>query len=185
MADILKDDVYRLNLIIMVLSWSASSFCFYIIGFYIKYIPGNMFVNVIIMSIADALSSISAGIIASRIGTRKTMFYSYALAAFSGVLLTVFDQSPLAIMIFMLVTKFGINCAFTLCYIINAEYFPAMVCSRIFGICNIFSRISTILSPLIAEVTPPVPMMTYVLVCTLSMIASQFLTKNDEIEGAL
>ena len=156
----------------MILSWSASSFCFYIIGFYIKYIPGNMFINVIIMCVADAISSIFAGIIASSIGTRKTMFYSYGLAAVAGVLLTVFDKNPLAIMIFMLITKFGINCAFTLCYLINAEYFPAMVCSRIFGICNIFSRISTILSPLIAEVDPPVPMMTYVLVCTISMVAS-------------
>ena len=53
----------------MVLSWSASSFCFYILGFYIKYIPGSMFINVIITCFADALSSICAGLIAMRYGT--------------------------------------------------------------------------------------------------------------------
>ena len=86
----------------------------------------------------------------------------------------------MVIMFLMMVTKFGINICFTLCYIINAEYFPSIVCSRVFGICNIFSRISTILSPLIAEVTPPIPMGIYVLICTISMVASMFLTKGEE-----
>ena len=88
-------------------------------------------------------------------------------------------------MMLIMMTKFGINIAFTLCYIINAEYFPSIVCSRVFGVCNIFSRISTILSPLIAEVTPPIPMVIYVLICFISMIASLFLTKNEEAELAL
>lgn len=48
----------------MILSWSASSFCFYIIGFYIKYIPGDIFVNMITTCFADAISSIVAGVIA-------------------------------------------------------------------------------------------------------------------------
>jgi len=62
-ADLMSDDVYRLNLIIMVMAWSASSFCFYIIGFYIKYIPGNVFNNVISTSVADAVSAALVGII--------------------------------------------------------------------------------------------------------------------------
>ena len=91
------------------------------------------------------------------------------------------SSEPFAIMATMMTTKFGINICFTLCYIINAEYFPPIVCSRIFGICNIFSRVSTILSPLIAEVTPPIPMVAYVTICTISMLASAFLTKEDEV----
>ena len=69
LADLLKDRIYRVNLIIMILSWSASSFCFYIIGFYIKYIPGDIFVNMITTCIADVISSIVAGVIAQYIGT--------------------------------------------------------------------------------------------------------------------
>ena len=64
LIDLWKDSIYRANLIIMILSWSASSFCFYIIGFYIKYIPGDIFVNMITTCIADAASSIMAGVIA-------------------------------------------------------------------------------------------------------------------------
>ena len=69
MGDIMKDRIYRINLFIIIFSWVASSFCFYIIGFYIKYIPGSVFSNVIVTSIADGLSSITAGIIAQYVGT--------------------------------------------------------------------------------------------------------------------
>jgi len=64
MKDIMQDPVYRTNLIIMVLSWSASSFCFYILSFYLKYIPGDIYINTIIVSVADLISSIVTGIMA-------------------------------------------------------------------------------------------------------------------------
>ena len=188
LADLWRDSIYRVNLIIMILSWSASSFCFYIIGFYIKYIPGDIFVNMITTCIADVISSIVAGVIAQYIGTQRTLFGSFAISALGGVCLNLVQkQNKILIMIIIMTTKFGINIAFTLCYIINAEYFPSIICSRVFGICNIFSRISTILSPLIAEVTPPMPMVIYVFVCFISMIASLFLTKtgSDDIDLAL
>ena len=97
----------------------------------------------------------------------------------------LFTTEPIIIMVVMMITKFGINICFTLCYIINAEYFPAVVCSRVFGICNIFSRISTVLAPLIAEVSPPIPMIVYIFICFGSMCASAFLTKNEDVEAAL
>jgi hypothetical protein len=106
------------------------------------------------------------------------------MAGLSGFGLLFFSE-PLYIMIFMMITKFGINCCFTLCYIINAEYFPAVVCSRVFGICNIFSRISTVLAPLIAEISPPIPMIVYILICFASMCASFFLRRNEEVDAAM
>ena len=90
-AELMQDRIYRANLIIIVISWSASSFCFYILGFYIKYIPGDIFINIIVTCVADALSSIGAGVIAQSIGTQRTLFGAYALAAIGGVLLIIFD----------------------------------------------------------------------------------------------
>jgi hypothetical protein len=63
MVNLWEDGVYRLNLIIMIMAWSASSFCFYVIGFYIKYIPGNVFNNAISTGVADAVSAFSVGIL--------------------------------------------------------------------------------------------------------------------------
>jgi len=84
LIDVFKDRIYMLNLFIISMTWMASAVCFYIIGFYIKYIPGNVFSNIVITSIADALSSIGAGLVAEYIGAKKTLFMSFSLAALAG-----------------------------------------------------------------------------------------------------
>ena len=185
MDDLLSDKVYRINLVIMVLAWSASSFNFFIIGFYIKYIPGNIFNNVISTSIADAVSASAVGVIVQHWGAKKTMLASFGCAALGGILLIMAGENQTYILWMMFVTRFGINCAFSLCYIITAEYFPPIVCSRVFGICNLFARLATILSPLLAEITPPFPMVIYIMICIILMIASLFLTKSEDIDDAM
>jgi uncharacterized membrane protein YagU involved in acid resistance len=99
------------------------------------------------------------------------MLVSFGVAAIGGIALIMVTSESL-ILWAMFITRFGINCAFSLCYIITAEYFPPIVCSRVFGICNIFARVSTILSPLIAELAAPIPMATYVFICSILMVAS-------------
>ena len=106
------------------------------------------------------------------------MLLSFGVAAAGGLAL-ILVRGDLLILSATFVTRFGINCAFSLCYIITAEYFPPIVCSRVFGICNIFSRFSTILSPLIAELDAPAPMATYVCICMVLMVASTCLRKNE------
>ena len=49
--------------------------------------------------------------------------------------------------------------------------FPVALCTTAFGICNIFARISTIMSPLIAELPDHVPMSIFSVIC----IATAFL----------
>ena len=188
MRDLYNNQVYLLNLIIIVLAWSASSSCFYIIGFYVKYVPGDSFLNIIITSVADAISSVVAGSISSAIGAKNTLFMSFSLATIGAIALMFSgdeNTEKYVIVIFVLITRFGINSAFTLCYIITADYFPAIVTSRVFGICCVFSRFSTILSPMIAELEPPIPMIIYSIVCTITMISSLGLTKSEEITEAI
>ena len=170
------------------MAWSASASCFYIIGFYIKYVPGDPFRNVIVISIGDALSSIAAGSISTSIGAKNTLFLSFSLAALGAVALMFAHDNATnkyIIPIFVLITRFGINSAFTLCYIITADYFPSIVQSRVFGICNLFSRFATILSPMIAELDAPLPMVVYSIVCSITMISSLGLTKSEEVAEAM
>jgi MFS family permease len=185
MKDLFNNKIYLLNLIIIVLAWSASSSCFYIIGFYVKYIPGDAFMNIIVTSIADAISSIAAGSISQAIGAKNTLFMSFSLATFGAIALMFSGTNKYLIVIFVLISRFGINSAFTLCYIITADYFPSIVTSRVFGLCSVFSRMATILSPMIAEFEPPVPMIIYSIVCTITMISSLGLTKSEEITDAM
>lgn len=87
LTDIFHNRVYMINLIIIILSWSASTFCFYITSFYIKYLPGDVYMNIIILCIADALSSIGAGVMSTAFGAKRTLFLSFLLSSIGGLAL--------------------------------------------------------------------------------------------------
>lgn len=46
------------NLFILMTTWVAGAFGFYLISFEIKYMPGSLYVNVLMSSIAEAMGKI-------------------------------------------------------------------------------------------------------------------------------
>jgi len=172
MADLIKDQVHRSNLIILVQFWFVCSFCFYLISFFVKYIPGDIYINTILISVADLASALYSGIMARRIGAKKTITISFCVTTIGAILLVASGSSEYLVMIFIMVTRFGINSCYTLCFIMSTEYFPAVVCSSVFGFCTTFSSFSTVLSPEIAELKAPVPMLIYISLCTCALVSS-------------
>lgn len=76
-------------MIVMNIVWSAASFTYYMVGFYIKYIPGDIYTNVIVAGIAEATITMASGFIANRIGTKLTLVSSFAIGGVFGVALTM------------------------------------------------------------------------------------------------
>jgi hypothetical protein len=76
--------------------------------------------------------------------------------------------------------RLGVTFAFGLSYFGNAEYFPPIFLSTVFGICNIFARMSTIFSPMVAEVVPEPILIITILAITASIIASFLRTPHKE-----
>lgn len=56
------------NLLVFIYLFSVSSFDFYLINFYLKYIPGNVFTNTIVSSISSSISGYVSGIIVLKLG---------------------------------------------------------------------------------------------------------------------
>ena len=52
----------------------------------------------------------------------------------------------------ILLTNFGIVCAFDLAYCVNAELFPTIFLSTAYGCCNVLGRLITISSPVVANI---------------------------------
>ena len=50
------DSVLSRNLIAMCCIWAVSGFNFYMLDFYVKYFPGNVFFNKSFLSVCDALA---------------------------------------------------------------------------------------------------------------------------------
>ena len=53
------------------------SFNFYMVGFYMKYIGGNIFLNVMLSTCSENLGNFAALIIQKKLGTRKSFMVSF------------------------------------------------------------------------------------------------------------
>lgn len=78
------------NLAIFVYMFSATSFNYYLINFYLKYIPGNIFINTIVAAVADCVAHIMIGIVVKKIGNRNAFTISYIITFVAGVSLWKF-----------------------------------------------------------------------------------------------
>ena len=53
----------KANLMLSIFGWFTISFAMFMMNFYIKYVPGNVFVNTIINAAAEALSKVFSGVL--------------------------------------------------------------------------------------------------------------------------
>jgi len=81
------------NLIAFVYLFSAASFDFYLINFYLKYVPGNVFVNTIVSSASSCISGYISGFIVLKLGSQNGMSVTFSLCFLSSILLLVAESS--------------------------------------------------------------------------------------------
>lgn len=162
----------------MVVLWSVSSLDYYLITFFMKYVPGNLYVNTSVSTISELIAYICSGFVYKYFGGKTAFIISFALSAAGGFLIAFVPATGYLIAIFVLLAKFGISFAFNLVYLIMPSLFPTELTTTAFGICNVFARFSTILSPILAELQLPTPMLCYGFTSIAAMIASVFLVTN-------
>jgi hypothetical protein len=127
-----------------------------------------------------------SGFVAVFIGTKNTLFLSFLIGGIFGIALIFIEpEDHFSIIVCLLLTKFGVSSSLNLCYLVTSEYFPVIYSSTVFGACSIFSRVISIFSPLIAEASPPFPMIIYGTFCLFSLIGTTFLNKNRKAELAI
>jgi hypothetical protein len=157
----------------MVFLWMASSFNVYMIGFYMKYIPGSIFVSTLTACLGDIPLSISGGILYHHYGPKVAMPIFLAVAICGSIsLITWADSVKALIPVIVLITRSGIKATFDSCYLANSTIFPAIFAGTAFGICNIGAKVTTIFSPLTAEVPNPIPMIIFSGLSGLALIAA-------------
>lgn len=183
----MKNRTYLVNMIALNIIWTSVSFTHYMIAYYIKYIPGNIYTNVITSAASEVIAYLLSGFLGMYIGTRATFILSFSLGAGFGVPLMFlsYNADPLVIMACVLCTKFGVSCAFNLCYLVTAEYFPIMYSSSVFGACSFIARIATITTPMVAEITPPYPMLIYSAFCIVSLFSTLILKKENQFKNSV
>ena len=104
----------------MVISWFVSCYGYYLMNFYLKYIPGNVYWNSCIAAIAQLLGVASAGAICEIYGPRKTIVATFSTASVFGYSLALAVMyAPQTIPYFVFFAFYGIASSFHIGYIAN------------------------------------------------------------------
>ena len=159
----------------MVVLWSVTSLNYYLITYYMKYVPGNIYVNTTVSTVSELLGYGLSGIAILSFGGKASFTISFLISAVGGFLIAFVPAVGYEIASFVLLAKFGISCAFNLVYVITPTLFPTDLCSTAFGVCNSFAMLSSVFSPMVAELREPVPMLVYGFTSVAALIASLFI----------
>jgi len=73
-----------MSLILMCIMWVCTSICYQIINIYLKYIPGNEFINISIAGVAEIAAHLSVGFLFNKAGVRWTFFIGYCISVAGG-----------------------------------------------------------------------------------------------------
>ena len=87
--NIWDDPLLRRNLWASALLYSEASFNFYLLGFYLKYFPGNIYVNSVYFACSDLVAFILTGIFLNYTSMKTSIRVGSFLGAIGG-LFTIF-----------------------------------------------------------------------------------------------
>ena len=110
--EITQDKTVFINLICMMTVWLSASFNYYLIGYQLKYIEGNLYINGIVSSLSECAAFLLSGILIEKIGIKPTLVISYVVAiAGMGALILVDPEttSQFLVCLFILGSKFGVS----------------------------------------------------------------------------
>ena len=137
-----------------------------------KYIPGNIFINITVQCISGIAAYITSGFLLKLLGIKMTFLCAFGIATLGGTLMICFFSIDSAMAVFVLLSSFGTAFAFNTCYLATPMVFPVAITSTAFGVCNLIARGSTIFSPIVAELAFPVPMVAFTLFSALAGLCS-------------
>lgn len=144
-----------------------------------KYIPGNIFHNSFYSSLFDVPISIAGGFIYHHLGPRATLTIAFSVALLGSISILIWSEDhPGLVPVMLTLVKSGVKVAFDVCYLANSTIFPAIFAGTAFGLCNMGAKVATIMSPLIAEVEAPVPMLCFSVASGLALILAQGIKVN-------
>ena len=81
-----------------------------------------------------------------------------------------------------MVTKFGIACSLATVYLVHPILFPVGCAAATFGFCNFFARAFTALSPILAKIEEPLPIMLFTVITIVAAIMALGIQIGDTNE---
>lgn len=86
-GNLLCQPLVRWNLFCMIWMWSATIFCIFTINFFLKYVPGGVYLNFSISGLSEVIANGVVGLVFKYLKVRWTFFMGFCIATVGGVLL--------------------------------------------------------------------------------------------------
>ena len=170
--DMWREIKLRGNLIGCVLLWSMCSFNFYMLTFFMKYFPGNIFENSLCFAFSDLIAFTLSGLVIRYTTVVRGYKLVFLISSTGGVLYMLFSNVPALIPVFLCLSRMGVTMAFNMGYISVPRLFPIKFQSTVYAIVNLFAHIIACFAPLVAEIAPPVPFIAYLSAIGISLFAT-------------
>ena len=107
----LQDWDFAIKMGLCIVFWIGCEFCFFMIGFHMKYMPGNIFDIVTLQAVVTAVSFTCGGLISKRLGIKTTIALSFSVATVGSYLMIKAPRNlefPL-----LIITKIGVDCSYS------------------------------------------------------------------------
>jgi Sugar (and other) transporter len=175
MRELCKNPRYASNLFYSGVIWCALIINYYIVAFYLKYFPGDIYANTFFMAVADILAYAISAVFVKRMGLTLSVIISLSTAGFGALLYLFYFHQVALIPLFIVLCRVGNSMLLNIMYLTNQTLFPTQYQSSSFGLLNFISHVSAVAAPIIAEMSDPYPFFLYVVNCVLAILSSFFL----------
>ena len=167
----------------MTMAWIACAFNFYLTGILVKYFPGDFNFNNFVMFASDISGVLLAGYLCQKWIPKVFFALFFGIQIFAGLSIVLFvdNGNPgWSMPFFVGCCRFGVAGAFVGVWINHAKMFPTLFVATSMGISNIFARVFVVASPMIAEVTYPIPVIIFTLLNILAAASTLFLIDIED-----
>lgn len=173
--DIWAVPVLRQNLWAAILLYCEGTFNFYLLTFYIKYFPGNLFVNNLYFACSDLCAFVLAGALLHYCSLKTAIRTGATIAFIGGVLYLSTSNVQDLIPIMVCFSRLGQSCIFNITLISVNKLFPTLFVANAYGIVNFCAHCFACLSPLVAEIKDPYPFSFFLAFVLVAIFSSFFL----------
>lgn len=138
--------------------WAVAAFNTFLITFYLKYIPGSIYVNNMYFSGSDLIGFLLAGISFRYMAIGWCLRTACIIEGIGGALyLLVGSHYGSLLPIIICMNRAGSTMYYNICYISIPRLFPTRYVTTIYGLVNMVAHIFACFSPLVAEIKNPYP----------------------------
>lgn len=181
MARLCKDKDSFYNLGLMMICWVSTTFTYFLVIFFVKYLPGNLYTNQIVSGFS-VIGYLITPLLTKKFDNKWIMIFGYIVSLVFLVIMAVVESSSvseLGYSIIFLLFKCGVSMVFISLFVIHQDLFQTKYLASSYGFCNTISRIAALGTPFVAEVkNSTIPVIIMIIINGIALVAAYFLRMN-------